>query len=54
MAPEQKWVIVACVVALVLSLNASVFVFFMQDKYLVAVDVVAACETSFALFNFRG
>ena len=34
MAPEQKWVIVACVVALVLILNASAFGFFMQEKYL--------------------
>jgi uncharacterized membrane protein YsdA (DUF1294 family) len=34
MTPEQKWVVVACVVALVLILNASAFVFFMLDKYL--------------------
>jgi hypothetical protein len=34
MTPEQKWVIVACVVALVLILNASAFVLFMLDKYL--------------------
>jgi uncharacterized membrane protein YsdA (DUF1294 family) len=34
MTPEQKWVVVACVVALVLMLNASAFVFFMLDKYL--------------------
>ena len=32
--PEQKWVVVACVVALVLILNASAFVFFVLDKYL--------------------
>jgi uncharacterized membrane protein YsdA (DUF1294 family) len=34
MTPQQKWVIVACVVALVLILNASAFVLFMPDKYL--------------------
>ena len=33
MTPEQKWVIVACVVAIALILNASAFVLFMFDKH---------------------
>src|SRR5258706_3379177 len=54
MTPEQKWVIVACVVAIVLILNASAFVLFMFDKHCAEERLRRAPESTLLLVALVG